>query len=289
MLFMPKDRAVLRRSFGRGLRGSAPPSRTHSAALSTLMDTATYDRMNKAFFEKLNEVRTAFGLDSSATAEEVVRHGQTQLTRGGPSAYQPVFTRAGWEPANQPAWVVDQLDIMYKALHGHDHVPSWARPSEVVHDVICDHCKAVPIIGMRYRCAMCANYDLCETCMKSKSWATHDPSHLFLAMSRPVDAGPSTPIDFTSFAIVANRDGAKHAVQCAACGTKRLVGYRFACVVCMIDLCEACEAKGVHDPTHTRLKMAQPTSKPVPQEISDVVAQAQGTLAAAQAAPVHLQ
>jgi len=240
----------------------------------------------RAFFEKVNDVRTAFGLDPSKTAEEVVRHGGTQLG----IAYKPSPMRAGWSPA--PHWVVDQLDELYMALHGYS-----SRPAEVVHDVICDHCKKVPIKGVRYRCAMCANYDLCETCMKSRTWATHDPSHLFLAISRPVgaiwsDTNTSMPIDFTSFAIVANRDGLKHAVKCDACGTKRLVGYRYACVVCMINLCEACEAKGVHDPNHTRLKIAQPSSKPVPQEISDVVSQAQASLAASAAvpaAPVHLQ
>jgi hypothetical protein len=33
----------------------------------------------------------------------------------------------------------------------------------------------------------------------------------------------------------------------------------------MVDLCEACEAKGVHDMNHTRLKIAVPTpARPAP-------------------------
>jgi hypothetical protein len=34
-----------------------------------------------------------------------------------------------------------------------------------VHEgVQCDHCKVVPIVGTRYKCTACHNFDLCETC-----------------------------------------------------------------------------------------------------------------------------
>ena len=35
----------------------------------------------------------------------------------------------------------------------------WSR-------VTCDGCRMVPIIGQRYSCSTCGNYDLCSACEK---------------------------------------------------------------------------------------------------------------------------
>ncbi|CAF3409418.1 unnamed protein product [Rotaria sp. Silwood1] len=37
------------------------------------------------------------------------------------------------------------------------------RSSEIRHEAQCNTCKAYPVIGMRYRCLRCFNYDLCQT------------------------------------------------------------------------------------------------------------------------------
>ena len=59
-------------------------------------------------------------------------------------------------------------------------------------------------------------------------------------------------------------------IKCSGCPAPRaiglseapprpdIVGVRFQCVQCQVDLCEACEARGAHDPTHTRLKLSTP-------------------------------
>ena len=41
--------------------------------------------------------------------------------------------------------------------------------------IICDECQCNPIIGVRYKCAVCADFDLCEKC---EAKTTHD--HPFL-------------------------------------------------------------------------------------------------------------
>eukprot|EP00494_Astrolonche_serrata_P022528 UN22785 len=39
-------------------------------------------------------------------------------------------------------------------------------PDKVVHkDVVCDICNASPIVGVRYKCAVRPNYDLCSKCL----------------------------------------------------------------------------------------------------------------------------
>lgn len=46
----------------------------------------------------------------------------------------------------------------------------------------CNSCGMVPIRGVRYRCANCADFDLCETC---ESQAVHIKSHIFYKIRIP--------------------------------------------------------------------------------------------------------
>eukprot|EP00026_Physarum_polycephalum_P003915 Phypoly_transcript_03932.p1 GENE.Phypoly_transcript_03932~~Phypoly_transcript_03932.p1 ORF type:complete len:464 (-),score=71.66 Phypoly_transcript_03932:802-2193(-) len=52
-------------------------------------------------------------------------------------------------------------------------------------NISCDVCHASPIVGVRYKCANCADYDLCEIC---ESRNAHDPTHLFLKIKLPLPA-----------------------------------------------------------------------------------------------------
>jgi hypothetical protein len=51
------------------------------------------------------------------------------------------------------------------------------------HGVICDGCQG-RIFGIRYKCANCADYDLCETC--EAKGGVHNPDHVFLKIVRPI-------------------------------------------------------------------------------------------------------
>jgi hypothetical protein len=52
------------------------------------------------------------------------------------------------------------------------------RNQEKVHDsVTCDNCQCCPIIGARYKCCVCCNYDLCSKCEAS---GKHDQAHPLL-------------------------------------------------------------------------------------------------------------
>jgi len=48
------------------------------------------------------------------------------------------------------------------------------------HGVSCDGCKMSPIQGIRYKCTVCPNFDLCSKCEESK---IHDSNHPLLKMT----------------------------------------------------------------------------------------------------------
>lgn len=47
------------------------------------------------------------------------------------------------------------------------------RPADVHHGSKCGACKRGPIAGKRYRCILCADYDLCEACFASGAHVQH--------------------------------------------------------------------------------------------------------------------
>eukprot|EP01114_Cavostelium_apophysatum_P019302 TRINITY_DN6183_c0_g1_i1.p1 TRINITY_DN6183_c0_g1~~TRINITY_DN6183_c0_g1_i1.p1 ORF type:complete len:121 (-),score=5.55 TRINITY_DN6183_c0_g1_i1:41-403(-) len=70
-----------------------------------------------------------------------------------------------------------------------------AKAQEVVsHDgYVCDRCGMNPIVGLRYKCSTCPDFDLCSGC---ESLDLHDAKHLFLKIRKPLLAGvgPQPPI-----------------------------------------------------------------------------------------------
>ena len=59
----------------------------------------------------------------------------------------------------------DQLKGNFKAALVEDHSNNKTCKVRSVHIAItCDHCKVSPIIGKRYKCLECQNFDLCENC-----------------------------------------------------------------------------------------------------------------------------
>jgi next-to-BRCA1 protein 1 len=62
--------------------------------------------------------------------------------------------------------------------------------AEVIHHgVYCDGCNAGFIRGIRYKCTVCADYDLCEAC---EAKGLHATDHIMLKAKRPL-RGPALP------------------------------------------------------------------------------------------------
>jgi len=58
---------------------------------------------------------------------------------------------------------------------------SNSRPDEVHRNVHCDGCEADPIVGTRWKCEDCSNFDLCQTCYAEflESGKHHVKRHTF--------------------------------------------------------------------------------------------------------------
>ncbi len=141
------------------------------------------------------------------------------------------------------------------------HIPA-PDPVPIHAEVSCDHCGSSPIQGIRYRCIMCPNYDLCEKCIvehennQKKVFTFHDVTHLFIRVA-------SARKDFLTYPIIMNRTPAKHTgLACAICQKEDPEGYLYKCQYCPgVNICESCEAKGLHDPGHPRLKLSLPNAE----------------------------
>jgi len=58
-----------------------------------------------------------------------------------------------------------------------------ARKEGYVHrGITCNHCNSCPIRGIRYKCANCIDYDLCETCEAAE---VHTKTHVFIKIRIP--------------------------------------------------------------------------------------------------------
>lgn len=60
-----------------------------------------------------------------------------------------------------------------------------SSPPPDVHDGVgCDVCDEMPIVGMRYKCRDCPNFDLCPKCIsRGPSFTGHSPVHFFVGLT----------------------------------------------------------------------------------------------------------
>ena len=58
------------------------------------------------------------------------------------------------------------------------------------HEATCNKCQSYPILGIRYKCSVCRNYDLCPSC-ESKT----DHPHPFIQLKRADQAPADRMID----------------------------------------------------------------------------------------------
>jgi len=137
---------------------------------------------------------------------------------------QPTILRVTISKAEQPSGCG-------RRHHPH-HRPHGPR-TPFVHQAICDACNQT-IIGLRYKCSNCPDYDLCEACIVGDT-AAHDPTHKFITIRFPLH------LRRPHFHVIC--DGCQSTID----------GDRYKCTTCPdYDLCAGCEPKKseIHDANH---------------------------------------
>lgn len=121
--------------------------------------------------------------DENADAQGALQHAFAGVGDGEGE------TVAGEEPLGQSEWDGDSW-LMPPPRSGHNIVGLLFRVSEdnarrnayVHRGCMCNACGLLPIRGIRYRCANCADFDLCETC---ESQGLHIKTHVFYKIRVP--------------------------------------------------------------------------------------------------------
>jgi hypothetical protein len=134
--------------------------------------------------------------------------------------------------------------------------PHQEFPKLPVHrGVHCDSCQN-DISGIRYKCTICHDFDLCAWCEDKRAQVgPHSPDHVLLKIYVPQQVAvtvASPPQDHSGSVYHPN-------IICDGCDTA-IYGVRYHCGNCLdYDLCEVCEAAGLHqEHDHMFIKMRKP-------------------------------
>jgi tetratricopeptide (TPR) repeat protein len=117
-------------------------------------------------------------------------------------------------------------------------------------NVTCDGCLKSPIIGDRYKCIYCPDIDFCQDCQGLTN-QQHDSKHPLICIR---DSAL-----YTSSVALQNRNQMIHSnTQCILCSVSPIIGIRYECMPCKINICEKCEFLCLHDISHQRMKIILP-------------------------------
>jgi len=103
---------------------------------------------------------------------------------------------------------------------------------DIHHRVVCDGCDTSPIKGIRWKCTVCPDYDLCEQCQKNGIHSQHS----FSKIEQPINYFGNSSTQVTH-----------RGIQCDSCKTFPIRGLRYKCETCQdYDLCDQCKQDGIH-------------------------------------------
>ncbi|KIM31741.1 hypothetical protein M408DRAFT_327187 [Serendipita vermifera MAFF 305830] len=249
------------------------------------LDCRDFDFCDACMVTKISEHNTAQNIAPGATGHEFI----ALHTPGKVVVHiRPMQNVTPTVPATTPVAAPDAAAVPPTRL---------GAPTRVAHNATCDLCSN-RIIGMRFKCLECPDFDTCQTCYDNVAGEQH-PEHSFVKMGavgdvlyrrnvvRPLQAG-----------FRAHPQKVRHRAICDAVGCgKTIVGVRYKCMhpspACAdFDLCQDCEALPipVHPADHPLLKIKVPNTR-VPSIIRDAGKQEEKTtspfVCASGSGPIH--
>ncbi|CCO29832.1 putative protein C6orf106 homolog [Rhizoctonia solani AG-1 IB] len=135
-----------------------------------------------------------------------------------------------------------------------------------VHAAECDACDET-IVGVRHKCVVCHDFDLCDACYKVNAEPMdHKSEHDMLHLERPqrivthvvAPEHNSTTVPVASSSTSTATPNALHNAWCDAC-SERIRGVRHKCLDCAdFDFCSACVGTDHFNGKHTFYPLAEP-------------------------------
>lgn len=125
---------------------------------------------------------------------------------------------------------ISEFQALGKIVQGNDMLLHSIQQSVHEH-ITCDMCKASPIVGNRYKCLTCWDYDLCADCHALPAASEHIAQHDFRLMEHPTPSrldqvkfqGQTlTAMDYNAL-VIAGGNGYKDGFHCDGC-TKEFSG-----------------------------------------------------------------
>jgi len=149
------------------------------------------------------------------------------------------------------------------------------KDGESVHTFItCDGCSKSPIVGNRYKCNGCEDFDFCEDCYKNKI-QEHNKDHSFKLIEKPVwikrRCGRGNQQGTCSWKQRGEEwkqkwggESVHFHVMCDGCNKSPIVGKRYKCDNCEdFDFCSECfeKFKQFHPTEHSFTLIEKPACR----------------------------
>jgi tetratricopeptide (TPR) repeat protein len=144
------------------------------------------------------------------------------------------------EPDNRPS--AKQIVLLLEKERETQSTPiaeDQNNENEKHYFITCDECLTSPIVGIRYKCRTCFDYNLCQNCYKSISNANTHPHAFKLVLKSKFELDEDNVI--------------YEEISCDGCKTIPICGSRYQCQHCFaFDFCGKCytELRKGHDSSH---------------------------------------
>ncbi|KAF0691624.1 Aste57867_17194 [Aphanomyces stellatus] len=176
-------------------------------------------------------------------------------TKSIPGNTQAPWTGSFVQP-QQPSWSKSVVPPPIQASttntsSGNPFVPTVAAAASTASSphkaFYCNQCSQLITGRIRYKCLVCTDFDLCETCEGVES--THPTHHPFLRLKH-------AHYGDKNYVTLNRQELTHHGVHCCECN-QPIVGILYQCTLCpTVRLCESCELVAGHaDFTHPLLKI----------------------------------